>query len=184
MLNKISDSDTDSISNNRELLEQIPEFERTSSMEGIDLHFDKLPVERALGICWNTESDTLQFNVNISSMEPQTPNRRRVLSIIASLYDPLGCIAPFILNGKLILQSMCKEDVKWDEPLPDHLLPRWNKWLEDLSLLESVNIPRCFVPKELSNITRRELHHFSDASTIGYGQCGEVSVIEESRRVT
>ena len=159
------------ISNNRELLEQIPESERTSSMECIDLHFDKLPVERALGICWNTESDTLQFNVNISSMEPQTPNRRRVLSIIASLYDPLGCIAPFILNGKLILQSMCKEDVKWDEPLPDHLLPRWNKWLEDLSLLESVNIPRCFVPKELSNITRRELHHFSDASTIGYGQC-------------
>ena len=165
------------MSNSRDLLDHIPESERAVSMSCIDLNFDELPTERVLGISWNAESDTLQFNVNIPSNTH--PDRRTVLSIIASLYDPLGLIAPFVLRGKMILQSMCKEDVSWDEPLPAHLMPKWKTWLENLSLLNAFCAPRCFVKSEFGNCVRRELHHFSDASTVGYGQCTYIRQINE-----
>ena len=72
-------------------------------------------------------------------------NRRKVLSIVASLFDPLGCVAPFVLKGKVILQQMCREDVEWDQTLPTHLKPKWDAWLCDLETLHTLQIPRCFV---------------------------------------
>ena len=31
-------------------------------------------------------------------------------------------------------------------------------------------MPRCFRPEDFGKVVKRELHHFSDASTKGYGQ--------------
>ena len=53
----------------------------------MDLNFDDLPSERALGIKWNTSTDTLQFMTN-ATFDSHTIDRRGVLSAIASLYDP------------------------------------------------------------------------------------------------
>ena len=119
------------VSNSRQLMALIPVSERAETMRYVDLNFDDLPSERALGIKWNTDADTLQFMTN-ATFDSHNIDRRGVLSAIASLYDPLGCIAPFILIGKLILQQMCKENVNWDDPLPNHLKPKWEKWLQEL----------------------------------------------------
>ena len=42
---------------------------------------------------------------------------------------------------------------------------------EGATLLEKMRIPRCFKPSGIRDIKKVELHHFSDASTEGYGQC-------------
>ena len=49
--------------------------------------------------------------------------------------------------------------------------------------LERISIPRCFKPDNFDRVIRMELHHFSDASTEDYGQCGYLRLINEDRRI-
>ena len=168
------------VSNNINLLNKIPESERAASIHSIDLTLQSLSIERerSLGSVWDTESDSLQFNIKVP-IYSHPPDRRSVLSNIASVYDPLGFIAPFVLSGKIILQQMCREDVTWNQSLHVHLIPRWKLWLHNLTQLSTVIIPRCFVIPQFGKVVRRELHHFSDASTMGYGQCTYLKQINE-----
>ena len=99
---------------------------------------------------------------------------------MASIFDPLGFVAPFILIGKQILQRMCREKMDWDEPLPDDLKLRWEAWLQDLHNLSSVEIPRCYVPSTIKEVQQYELHHFSDASASGYGTCSYLRAVNKS----
>ena len=38
-------------------------------------------------------------------------------------------------------------------------------------MLDPLEVPRCFKPSDFVHVPTAELHHFSDASTHGYGQC-------------
>ena len=104
--------------------------------------------------------------------------------MVASIFDPLGFVAPFILVGKQILQQMCCDKVGWDDPLPDDLRPRWESWLFDLKNLADVKIQRCYLPAEFKEVQRYELHYFSDASVIGYGECTYLRAISVTGQVT
>ncbi|KAJ8364861.1 hypothetical protein SKAU_G00136920 [Synaphobranchus kaupii] len=84
-------------------------------------------------------------------------------------------------TGKQVLQEMCQKGVGWDEPLPVELKPRWGSWVDDLENLQKIQIPRCFSPGNLGKILRTELHHFSDASSQGYGQCSYVRLVSEDK---
>ncbi|KAI3376114.1 hypothetical protein L3Q82_016636 [Scortum barcoo] len=148
------------ISNNREVLESIPDNERASGVHDVDLNHDELPVQTVLGVKWNVSSDTFSFKVTLNE-KPAT--RRGILSIVASVFDPPGFMAAFLLLGKKILQEMCQKGIGWDEPLPEELKPQWESWLNDLQNLQSIRIPRCFIPEDLAKVQRVELHHFSDA---------------------
>ena len=64
---------------------------------------------------------------------------RGVLSTIASVYDPLGFLAPLVLRAKKILQEVCHKGISWDEPLPEELRPRWEQWKLDLLRLKELN---------------------------------------------
>ncbi|KAL7870544.1 hypothetical protein SRHO_G00080410 [Serrasalmus rhombeus] len=125
-------------------------------------------VERALGIHWSIESDSFTFKV-VPKDQPAT--RRNILASVASFYDPLGLIAPYLLKGKGILQETCHQGTGWDDPLPATLKPRWEKSLNDLVELKRICIARCYLPNDFGKVIKTELHHFSDASTCGYGQC-------------
>ena len=48
-------------------------------------------------------------------MKKKPKTRRDMLSTLSSLYDPLRFVAPFILQGRKILQHSCEENLKWDE---------------------------------------------------------------------
>ena len=95
----------------------------------MDLNHGELPDQTVLGVRWSVNSDTFSFKVNLSE-KPET--RRGIRSIVASVYDPIGFPAPFLLQGKRILQEMCHRGIGWDEPLPAELGPRWENWLKDL----------------------------------------------------
>ncbi|KAI4893045.1 hypothetical protein NFI96_006436 [Prochilodus magdalenae] len=83
----------------------------------------------------------------------------------------LGFVAPVVLNGKRILQEMCRNGTGWDDPLTEELQPWWEHWKGDLINLQKIDISRSYVPASFGKIVRAELHHFSDASSNGYGQC-------------
>jgi hypothetical protein len=133
-----------------------------------------IPIERALGVHWCIQNDTLQFRI---TMKDKPLTRRGVLSTIGSVFDPLGLVAPVLLIGKQILQDLCREKADWDTPLPDDLRARWEKWRSTLPTLEKISMPRCLKPSDFGEVASAELHHLSDASTQGYGQCSYVRLI-------
>ena len=156
------------VSNRREVIESVPVEDRAKGLREVDLEKDDLPVERTLGVEWSVEEDVLQFRLDL---KPKALTRRGILSTVASIYDNLGFVAPLVLQGKWILQELCRENRDWDVALPRHLEEEWIKWVQDLSALETVRIPRCLKPVGFGEVGKIEFHHFADASERGYGMC-------------
>lgn len=166
------------ISNSREVLRTIPEEECAQSVRDLDL--GEPLMERVLGVQWCVSSDDFQFRITVKE---RAMTRRGVLATVASIYDPLGFVAPFILRGKQILQQLCQERAGWDEPLPENLRYQWEQWLQDLPNLSKARMARCYLPPTFENVRNYELHHFSDASVTGYGECSYLRAIDVSGAV-
>ncbi len=153
-------------SNSRRVLESVPRSDRAKEVKSLDLDSDQLPVERALGVEWNVEEDTLGFTVNEVNKKA---TRRNILSVMSSVYDPLGFTAPFILTAKILLQKLCKERLAWDDEIPMQYRQDWEKWLKELPLLKELKVNRCYKPDGFTSATKTEIHHFADASEQAYG---------------
>nr|XP_054599707.1 uncharacterized protein LOC129164253 [Nothobranchius furzeri] len=167
------------VSNSKQVLHSLPEEDCADTVRK-DLSLGEQQIERALGVKWCIDSDHFQFRVVVNE---QPLSRRGVLSTVASIYDPLGFVAPFVLLGKQILQQMCREKADWDEPLASDLKSRWECWLLDLKNLADVKIDRCYLPRVFQTVQKYELHHFSDASVSGYGVCMYLRAVSEAGQV-
>ena len=167
-------------SNSMEVLSAIPAEDRAKELKDIDIFNDKLPIEFTLGVQWNIESDSFQFRITLDD-KPLT--RRGILSTVSSVYDPLGFISPVILVGKQILQQTCGNDIGWDDPIPDELHMRWELWKKNLQELAKVQIRRCITPNDFGRVEVCEFHHFSDASSVGYGQCSYLRLVDDTGQV-
>ncbi|XP_066500465.1 uncharacterized protein [Hoplias malabaricus] len=154
------------VSNSRALLCSIPVDERAAEVKDLDLQHDELPVERALGMQWCTSSDSFKFKIQL----PDKPcTRRGILSVVSSVYDPMGFLAPLLLPVKLILRDLCKEKKGWDEEISEKPRQIWQKWLADLEKLSELSVSRCFKFNSFGPTKTAQIHHFSDASQDGYG---------------
>ena len=131
-----------------------------------DLLLNQLSIERALGVRWDVESDTFGFKISVKD-RPAT--RRGILSVVSSVYDPLGFAAPFTLPAKALLQDLCRKNLGWDDPISDEDLTRWRNWLGELPRLEDLTVNRCFKPMHFGEVASSQLHHFADASQYAYG---------------
>ena len=150
-------------SNAREVLESIPQEEQAHPE--LDLYSTHLPAEGALGVVWDAEQDTLGFRFR-STKVPAT--KRGVLRKTASIFDPLGIAAPFLITTKLLMQRLWTLQVDWDDELQGEERRRWENWLQELPNLREVRTNRCLLaageqPKQ------KELHVFCDASTDAFG---------------
>lgn len=123
-------------------------------------------MERALGLLWCIETDLFKFKLLVKE-QPYT--KCGMLSIINSIYDPLGFLAPLILPAKFLLQELGRMKCDWDDLLPQTFQQKWTKWLSDLEKLSEFKVDRCIKSKWFGRITSSQLHHFSDASENGYG---------------
>ena len=168
------------ISNHPDVLSAIPEEDRKVGVKDQDLLTGKVPEERALGVLWNTDHDTLCFNINIMA-KPLT--RRGLLAMLSSIYDPLGLVSPFLLKGRKIIQELCKDSFQWDHPIPENIKQQWLKWKSNLGKPNSIKTARRFKPENFGNVKGYSLHHFSDASDIGYGQASYLRMVNEDGKV-
>ena len=65
-----------------------------------------------------------------------------------------------------MVQQHWKKNIKWDEVPPENVKESWIKWLNELSHLELVEIPRSYFKDNISDI---QLHVFCDSSKLAYG---------------
>ena len=125
-----------------------------------------MPEDKAIEVKWNIGKDTLGFQIKMA--ENQSP-RRGLLSMLSSIYDPLGLGASFLLKGRLIVQQLCRDRLGWRELIDEKSSHEWLKWKNILVAMENINIPRCYKPTDVGQIVQYTLRHFSDASETGYG---------------
>ena len=68
----------------------------TSSHTNSSLDFNKDQTVRTLGIQWDVHADSFVYNIQ-RNFKIDVFNKRKVLSVIAGIYDPLGLIGPCLL---------------------------------------------------------------------------------------
>lgn len=129
---------------------------------------------------WCVESDTLQFK---TEMIERLATRRGVLSTVSSISDTLGLLSHLVLQGKRILQEPCRQGTDWDQKVPDSLRASWEKWQRNLSLFNTLRLPRCYKPRDFGKVPPLELQNFSDASSYGYGQCSYLRLVDDQNRI-
>lgn len=143
------------------------------------LVFKSDDVMKVLGICWNKNTDNFEYNYKITETnEPIT--KRRVLSDIARLYDPMGWIAPVIIVAKIFMQKLWKSNLSWDETLTEDLLKEWLNFRDSLSQVQNILLPRWLNTKK-GNLC--ELHAFADASNVAYAATVYLKVQDEDKNV-
>ena len=161
-------------SNSRQVLSALPSTELAKA--DIDLDLDEMPVQRILGMRWDTNTDEFTFRT-VKTDAPLT--KRGVIRIIATLFDPLGFLSPFVFIAKRLMQELWLQNVDWDDPLPEPQLRTWKLWLQDRTNVTEFRVPRCYTP-DLWFASRVELHIFADASEVGFGAVAYIRVITDS----
>ncbi|XP_065075084.1 uncharacterized protein LOC135698867 [Ochlerotatus camptorhynchus] len=141
--------------------------------DGIDLDPD--PAVKTLGLTWIPSTDMLRFQFTIPTLaNGELLTKWNVLSMIATLFDPLGLLGPVITMAKIFMQRLWTildgngHTLDWDHPLPPTVGEAWRKFHEQLPLLNQLHIERCVLIPETVAV---EIHCFSDASEKAYGAC-------------
>ena len=74
------------------------------------------------------------FN-DIRSKFIEEPKKGSIIQSLASIYDPLGLIAPAIDKMKILFQDICVNKFTWTEELPLEFCSKWKEILFDLWFL-------------------------------------------------
>lgn len=136
-----------------------------TTMQGLDLSVNSPTIQQSLGLCWDLSTDTFVFQVSISD-KPYT--KRKVLSTINSLYDPLGFIVLVSIEGS-ILRNISGDADNWDVVLPKEKQEPWQKWIDSLKHLQGLQIPRMYTSTSLSTAHKKEIIVFCDVSVKAVG---------------
>ena len=153
------------MSNREGVARSWPAEERAKALKamGTDL-LGQLPVVKALGVAWDCHEDSFTFESR--NLEKPITTVASVLSMLASIFDPLGIIAPFTLTGKQLFQKIWLRYRDWKKEVEEDLKKEWLAWISGLHLIASLHLPRWYGFPPGAQLT---LHVFSDASTMGLG---------------
>lgn len=133
------------VTNDPILTQQIPEELRAPKSTSPYGH-------RVLGIYWNENTDDFVYPLNFPSLSPhylsgkKKFSKRVLLKFMMGIFDPLCTLSPLTIRLKIIFQDVWREELGWDETLPDELQTRVTKWLELAKQLGPVRIPRQYFP--------------------------------------
>jgi len=138
-------------------------------MSGDEVKEDVPP--KILGLMWDTRADTLAVDVKINfagksrgaklapdvdleeevidEVMPEVITKRIVWRVAQGQYDPVGLLAPYLVQFKIVMRDLCAEDGKvkgWDEPVSDNIREAFLRVLEGLKELRLISFPRSIYP--------------------------------------
>ena len=174
-------------SNSQAVLDSIPISDR--EVATVEVARDEHGV-KTLGVAWNCQQDHLVFVVPKVLRAPgalEEPSfdkritRRKLLSIIATIYDPLGWLAPLTVKMKIVFQQTWSETSSWDDYLSPGTVKMFYDWVAELSALEFLHIPRRVLDLDPALGKDYWLCVFTDASEQATAACVYV-VCRDARR--
>ena len=142
-----------------------------------------------LGLGWNPPTDTIyvKFNVNLSQkgkgkgflgpdlneeslmlVDKRLLTRRKLLSVINSIYDPLGLVTPVTIRLKVAFRNLFKCDpaLNWNDLIPSADQETWYKLIEMLVKSKSIVFPRATRPPNAFG--KSQMVSFFDGSDVAY----------------
>ncbi|XP_065677464.1 uncharacterized protein LOC136092822 [Hydra vulgaris] len=166
------------LSNSVEVLKIAPENDRA---EHINLDSGELPAMKTLGVVWKAKPDLFSFH-SVTTEENTVYTKRILLKKMATLFDPLGFLAPYIIRIKIIMQELWIDGIEWDDAVPDRIANNVDQWFQELNDLPKLNIPRCL--QTTSTVTNKSIHVFTDASCKAYGAVAYQQCLYDTEEVT
>ena len=122
------------LSNSPQIVEKIPIKDRASE---VDINKGPLPTVKTLGIAWLPEEDVFTFKANPPEKNFQI-TKRKFLKKIATLFDPVGFLAPFTIRAKVMIQKMWVAGIEWDDLCPRELNHKSREWCCNLEELPTI----------------------------------------------
>ncbi|XP_061512596.1 uncharacterized protein LOC133393156 [Anopheles gambiae] len=124
-------------------------------------------IVKTLGVTWNPLEDW--FSVSVPDFDnPEGMTRRKLLSQLAKIFDPLGFFGPVITYAKLILREVGELQIDWDDSIPTEIDEKWRNFRTEMTSLREIRVPRWISWKDVFQL---RLQGFADASDQAYGAC-------------
>ncbi|GBN73237.1 hypothetical protein AVEN_155507-1 [Araneus ventricosus] len=115
--------------------------------------------------------DTMSLDMKGLMKEDKGPTtKRKILSTVHRIFDPIGFSCPVTLEPKCLLQECWKLGLSWDAELPLLITERFERWKMKLPKLNALQIPRC-VREDFAEDSKLSIHVFCDASQSAYATC-------------
>ena len=86
---------------------------------------------------------------------------------MATIFDPLGFVSPYVIVAKILLQELWMRGYDWDGEVQYERPNRIGDWFEQLKSLKEVKIPRCLRSSE--PFKSKRIVTFVDSSQQAYG---------------
>ncbi|CAB3241720.1 unnamed protein product [Arctia plantaginis] len=162
-------------SNHPSILDDIPSNRRY--FEEINLEKDN--IIRTLGLKFDVVSDDFYFEPP-SQCDEAIYTKRKVLSFIGKIFDPLGIIGPIIVTAKIFMQNLWSMKLGWDDDLPSDYSQQWDRFIKLLNNMNKISIPRFLNCNEFLTV---DLIGFADASSKAFGCCLYVRIVKPDGNV-
>ncbi|XP_063713023.1 uncharacterized protein LOC134841152 [Symsagittifera roscoffensis] len=148
-------------SSNAKIIEGLPEHLREKS-DVLELFSDEYKI-KVLGVSWKPNKDIFCFSTALPELKLLT--KRTLLSTISKLFDPMGWLAPFIINFKCLMQQLWVQGFDWDSEVDQKTKEKWYELTGTLPQLLELQIPRSMSSHPIKEV---QLHVFCDASEKAY----------------
>ncbi|GFT25887.1 uncharacterized protein TNCV_1518451 [Trichonephila clavipes] len=87
--------------------------------------FDITSIRTDLG----QNSDTLEIDSeSLKFDEKEKITKRKILSLVSRVFDPIGFLAPVMIQPKILLQATWKTKEAWDDEVNDEIRKTFLKW--------------------------------------------------------
>ena len=166
-------------SSSTEVLSQIPKDLQESDPVKQSTAINPATQSKALGLLWDSSLDVM--SPAIYSNSASSPTKRGLTSAIFKTYDVLGWISPTILQMKFLIQGLWTIGKGWDDAAPEAAWQTYQNWKNELPILTTKQIDRCYTKKGCSTVS---LHGFADASMKAYGAVVYCRATYPDREVT
>ena len=170
-------------SNSNELLASIiGEKHSYKGQDGVEreINIKQDEIFKTLGLTWNRSCDTFQYTVQLPLLQ-ESVTKRKLLSDIARLFDPLGWVAPVIVLAKMLIQKLWISGIGWDEEIPYEIKTEWLTYRRELQSLTEFSVPRWLHMRHGDK--QVDLHGFCDASKLAYASVVYARVVDADGRI-
>ncbi|XP_065170182.1 uncharacterized protein [Atheta coriaria] len=143
-------------SNHPDVLSDVPPAKR---LEALFKPMHENYTVHALGLAWQPRADTFHFTIDMAVNVSVT--KRKILSAVVQVFDPLGFFTPVVMVAKIFIQELWTPKLGWDNELSHDTSQIWIQYLNQLRELQQLSIPRWL---QLHATSTFEIHGFCDAS--------------------